>query len=156
MTLLALDRAEDALQAIDGIIAESLKRGFSWFLHVAELTRGQMLLQVGRLEEAYALLEGRFDPHGPPVTTSMDAAGLAALGRLALHRGDGRQVRQASEIARAMLERDHARRSSSRRLVPESASSGRRRSATGSPVAVRHGEARAQRCALQALAGCDR
>jgi DNA-binding CsgD family transcriptional regulator len=103
MTLLALDRAEDALQAIDGIIAESLKRGFSWFLHVAELTRGQMLLQLGRLEEAYALLEGRFDPHGPAVTTSMDAAGLAALGRLALHSGDGRQVRQTAEIARAML-----------------------------------------------------
>ena len=103
MTLLALDRAEEALQAIDGIIAESLKRGFSWFLHVAELTRGQMLLQLGRLEEAYALLEGRFDPHGSAVTTSMDAAGLAALGRLGLHRSDGRQVRQAAEIARAML-----------------------------------------------------
>ena len=103
MTLLALDRAEEALQAIDGIIAESLKRGFSWFLHVAELTRGQMLLQLGRLEEAYALLEGRFDPHGPAVTTSMDAAGLAALGRLALHTGNGRQVRQVDEIAKPML-----------------------------------------------------
>ena len=40
IALLALDRAEDGLEAIDGIIAESLKRGFSWFLHVAELTRG--------------------------------------------------------------------------------------------------------------------
>jgi len=38
MTLLSLDRETDALQAIDAIIAESLKRGFSWFLHVAEIT----------------------------------------------------------------------------------------------------------------------
>jgi DNA-binding CsgD family transcriptional regulator len=102
-SLLALDREEDALQAIDGIIAESLKRGFSWFLHVAEVTRGEMLLQLGRLEDASVLLEGRFDPHGPPVVTIMDASAVVALGRRALHVGDGRQVRQTSEIAKAML-----------------------------------------------------
>jgi DNA-binding CsgD family transcriptional regulator len=101
--LLALDREQDALQAIDGIIAESLKRGFSWFLHVAEITRGQMLLQLGRLEDASVVLDGRFDPHGPPVVTVMDAAGVVALGRLALHTGDGRHVRQTSEIAKTML-----------------------------------------------------
>jgi DNA-binding CsgD family transcriptional regulator/DNA-binding Lrp family transcriptional regulator len=101
--LLALDRDEDALQAIDGIIAESLKRGFSWFLHVAEITRGQLLLQLGRLEDLSGVLDGRFDPHGPPVVTIMDASGVVALGRLALHTGDGRQVRQTSEIAQAML-----------------------------------------------------
>jgi DNA-binding CsgD family transcriptional regulator len=102
-SLLALDRQDEALQAIDGIIAESLKRGFSWFLHVAEITRGQMLLQLGRLEDASVVLNGRFDPHGPPVVTVMDASGVVALGRLALHTGDGRQVRQTGEIARAML-----------------------------------------------------
>jgi DNA-binding CsgD family transcriptional regulator/tetratricopeptide (TPR) repeat protein len=101
--LLALDCAEDALQAIDGIIAESLKRGFSWFLHVAEITRGQMLLQLGRLEDASVVLKGRFDPHGPPVVTVMDASGVVALGRLALYTGDGRQARQTGEIAKTML-----------------------------------------------------
>jgi DNA-binding CsgD family transcriptional regulator/DNA-binding Lrp family transcriptional regulator len=101
--LLALDRDEEALQAIDGIIAESLKRGFAWFLHVAEMTRGQMLLQLGRLGDASVLLNGRFDAHGPPVVTVMDAAGVVAAGRLALHTGDGRQVRQMSEVAKAML-----------------------------------------------------
>ena len=101
--LLALDRDQDALQAIDEIIAEALKRGFSWFLHVGEITRGQMLLQLGRLEEASVMLEGRFDPNGFPVVTVMDASGVVALGRLALHTGDGRQVRQTGEIATAML-----------------------------------------------------
>jgi DNA-binding CsgD family transcriptional regulator len=100
--LLDLDREEDALQAIDGIIAESLKRGFSWFLHVAEITRGQMLLQLGRVEDA-SVLNGRFDPRGPPVVTVMDASGVVALGRLALHTGDDREARQMTEIAKAML-----------------------------------------------------
>ena len=103
MTLLALDRDEDALEAIDGVIAESLERGFSWFLHVAEITRGQMLLQLGRLDDLAVVLDGRFDPRGPPVVTIMDGTGVVALGRLALHIGDGRQARQTSEIARAML-----------------------------------------------------
>jgi DNA-binding CsgD family transcriptional regulator len=103
MALFALDRDEDALDAIDGVIAESLERGFSWFLHVAEITRGQMLLQLGRLEDLAVVLEGRFDPHGPPVVTIMDGTGVVALGRLALHTGDGRQTRQAGEMALAML-----------------------------------------------------
>jgi DNA-binding CsgD family transcriptional regulator len=103
MTLLALDRTEDALDAINAMVGESLKRGFSGFLHVAELTRGQMLLQLGRLEDAGALMDGRFDLQGPAVSTSMDASGVAALGRLALHTGNGRQLRQMTEIARTMM-----------------------------------------------------
>ena len=58
---------------------------------------------MGRLDDASVVLNGRFDAHGPPVVTVMDAAGVVALGRLALHTGDGRQVRQMSEIAKAML-----------------------------------------------------
>jgi tetratricopeptide (TPR) repeat protein len=101
--LLALDREQEALRGIDEIIAESLKRGFSDFLHVGEITRGQMLVQLGRLEDASVMLDGRFDPHGSPVVTVMDASGVVALGRLALHTGDGRQVRQTTEIAKTML-----------------------------------------------------
>jgi DNA-binding CsgD family transcriptional regulator len=101
--LVALDRDEDALQAVDGLIAESLKRGFSFFLHVAEMTRGHLLLQIGRLDEAAMVLNGRFDLHGPPVVNVVDATGVVAVGRVALHTGDGRQVRQTGEMARTML-----------------------------------------------------
>jgi DNA-binding CsgD family transcriptional regulator/DNA-binding Lrp family transcriptional regulator len=101
--LIALDREEDALQEADGLIAESLKRAFADFLHVAEITLGHFLLQLGRLNDASAVLSGRFDPHGPPVVTVMDATGVVALGRLALHTGNGRQLRQTSEIAKTML-----------------------------------------------------
>jgi DNA-binding CsgD family transcriptional regulator/DNA-binding Lrp family transcriptional regulator len=101
--LFALDRADDALDAADAIIADALKRGFAYFLHVAEITRGQLLLQMGRLEDASLMLDGRFDPHEAPVTTPMDAAGVVASGRVALHTGDSREIRQTSEIAGAML-----------------------------------------------------
>jgi DNA-binding CsgD family transcriptional regulator/tetratricopeptide (TPR) repeat protein len=102
-TLFALDRADDALYAADSMIADSLKRGFAYFLHVAEITRGQLLLQMGRLDDAALMLGGRFEPHESAVTTPMDASGVVALGRLALHTGDDPQTRQTSEIARAML-----------------------------------------------------
>jgi DNA-binding CsgD family transcriptional regulator len=58
---------------------------------------------MGRLDDAAPLLEGRFDPHAAPVATPMDAAGVVALGRLALHTGDGRQARRTSELAKTML-----------------------------------------------------
>jgi DNA-binding CsgD family transcriptional regulator/DNA-binding Lrp family transcriptional regulator len=102
-TFVALDRDRDALEETDGLIAESLKRGFSDFLHVTEITRGHLLLQLGRLADASLMLDGRFDPHGPPVVTVMHATGVLALGRLALHTGDERQVRRTSEIAKMML-----------------------------------------------------
>ena len=101
--LVALDRADDALDAADGIIADALERGFAYFLHVAEITRGQLLLQMGRLDDAALMLDGRFEPHQAPVATPMDAAGVVAFGRLALHTGDGRHVRQTNEIAQTML-----------------------------------------------------
>ncbi|MDX6401628.1 MAG: hypothetical protein QOF27_2234 [Gaiellaceae bacterium] len=101
--LFALDRADDALYAADSMIVDSLKRGFAYFLHVAEITRGQLLLQMGRLDDALLMLDRRFELHDAPVTTPMDAAGVVALGRLALHTGDDRQLRQTSEIARTML-----------------------------------------------------
>ena len=103
-TFVALDRDRDALEEADELIAESLKRGFSDFLHVAEITRGHILLHLGRLADVSLALDGRFDPHGPPVVTVMDATGVVALGRWALHTGDGRQVRRTREIAKAMLD----------------------------------------------------
>jgi DNA-binding CsgD family transcriptional regulator len=101
--LFALDRADAALDALDAIVADALKRGFAYFLGVAEITRGQVLLQMGRLDDAALMLEGRFDLHEGPVTTPMDAAGVVALGRLALHTGAAQQIRQTSEIATSML-----------------------------------------------------
>jgi DNA-binding CsgD family transcriptional regulator len=102
--LFALDRTDDALDAVDGIILDAQKRGFAHFLHVAEITRGQLLLQMGQLAEASLMLDGQCGSHSALVATPMDASGVVALGRLALYTGDGRRLRHTSEVAETMLD----------------------------------------------------
>ena len=102
--LAALDRTDEALQAVDEMVADSLRRRLAFFLNVAEIWRGQLLLQMGRLYDAGVTMQGRFVPEGAPVITVLDANGVVALGRVAIHAGDGRQLRQMAEIATAMLD----------------------------------------------------
>jgi DNA-binding CsgD family transcriptional regulator len=49
-------------------------------------------------------MQGRFAPEGPSVVTVLDANGVVALGRVAIHTGDSRQLRQMVEIATTMLD----------------------------------------------------
>ena len=102
--LAALDRTSEALQAADEMIADSLRRGLAFFLNVAEIWRGQLLLQMGQLYDASVMMHGRFGAPGAPVVTVLDAAGVVALGRVAIHTGDDRSARRMVEIATAMLD----------------------------------------------------
>jgi len=71
-----------------------------------ETWHGRMLLRTGRLSEALAVLEGRFAlEDGTQAATVLDGAGIVALGRLAIHTGDTRQMRRLTDIAQVMLER---------------------------------------------------
>src|SRR4029078_2681819 len=55
---------------------------------------------------ARAVLDGRFAlEDGTHAAAVLDAAGIVALGRLAIHTGDTRQVRRLGDIAQVMLER---------------------------------------------------
>src|SRR6266511_4961992 len=68
--------------------------------------QGRTLLRTSRLSEAAAVLEGRFDlEDGSRAASILEAAGIVALGRLALHLGDTRQVRRLRGIAQVMFER---------------------------------------------------
>ena len=52
------------------------------------------------------MLEGRFAlEDGTHAAAVLDAAGIVALGRLAIHTGDARQARRLGDIAQVMLER---------------------------------------------------
>ena len=63
---------------------------------IFELGRGRLLLQMGRLAEASVVLERRITPdRADEFVTVVDAAGVAALGQIALHRGDPRLARQS-------------------------------------------------------------
>src|SRR6266487_5668424 len=70
-----------------------------------ETWHGRTLLRIGRLSEAAAVLEGRFAlEDGTHAAGVLDAAGIVALGRLAIHTGDTRQARRLGDIAQVMLE----------------------------------------------------
>jgi DNA-binding CsgD family transcriptional regulator len=102
--LVALDRTDEALQAADEMVADSLRRRLAFFLNVAEIWRGQLLLQMGRLYDANAMLQGRFGSQSGSVVTVLDACGVVALGRVSIHIADDRQLRQMVDIAAGMLE----------------------------------------------------
>jgi DNA-binding CsgD family transcriptional regulator len=99
------DRNEEALAiAADGLAAAQRDRQ-GWAYQMFETWHGRMLLRTGRLSEALAVLEGRFAlEDGTHAAAVLDAAGIVALGRLAIHAGDTRQARRLGDIAQIMLE----------------------------------------------------
>ena len=99
------DRNDEALViAVDGLAAAQHDRQ-GWAYQMLETWHGRMLLRSGRLSEARAVLEGRFAlEDGTHAASVLEAAGIVALGRLAIHTGDTRQARRLRDIARVMLE----------------------------------------------------
>jgi DNA-binding CsgD family transcriptional regulator len=90
--------------AADGVAAAQRDRN-GWAVRIFEIWRGRQLHQLGRLAEAGAILEGQFSPEtGDPFIGALDAAGIVALGRVALHQGNGRLQQRAGELARGLLE----------------------------------------------------
>jgi DNA-binding CsgD family transcriptional regulator len=86
-----------------GIAAANQERQ-AFALDFFETWRGRQLFQTGRLADAAAALEGRFDAAGDtPVVGALYAAGVVALGRVAIHTGDQRQRRETAALARTML-----------------------------------------------------
>ncbi|HEX7145630.1 MAG TPA: AAA family ATPase, partial [Gaiellaceae bacterium] len=99
------DRDDEALAiAADGLAAAQRDRQ-GWAYQMFETWHGRMLLRTGRISEAAAALEGRFAlEDGTHAAAVLDAAGIVALGRLAIHTGDTRQTRRLGGIAHVMLE----------------------------------------------------
>jgi len=103
------DRYDEALAiAADGLAAAQRDRQ-GWAYQMFETWHGRMLLRTGRLSEALAVLEGRFAlEDGTHAAAVLDAAGIVALGRLAIHTNDSRQARRLRDIAQVMLARGTA------------------------------------------------
>ncbi len=104
-TRTVLDHVDDSLRlAADGVAAAQRDRN-AWAIRVFEIWRGRQLHQLGRLDDAAAILEGQFGPEsGDRFIGALDAAGIVALGRVALHQGNARLQQRAAELARALLE----------------------------------------------------
>jgi DNA-binding CsgD family transcriptional regulator len=99
------DRYDEAFAiAADGLAAAQRDHQ-GWAYQMFETWHGRMLLRAGRLSEAHAVLDGRFAlEDGTHAAGVLDAAGIVALGRLAIHTGETRQARRLGGIARVMHE----------------------------------------------------
>ncbi len=104
-TRTVLDQVDDSLRlAADGVAAAQRDRN-AWAIRIFEIWRGRQLHQLGRLDDAGAILEGQFGPEtGNRFIGALDAAGIVALGRVALHQGNGRLQQRTAQLARALLE----------------------------------------------------
>jgi DNA-binding CsgD family transcriptional regulator len=100
-----LDRVEESVElTADGIAAAGRDRQ-GWALHIFETWRGRQLLQLGRLPDAAAILEGQLGPEEEDRHESiLDVAGVVALGRVALHSGDARLQRTTAAFARRLID----------------------------------------------------
>jgi DNA-binding CsgD family transcriptional regulator len=103
--MMVLDRVEESVElAADGIAAAGRDRQ-SWALRIFESWRGRQLLQLGRVQDAAAILEGQFSPEEEDGRESiLDVAGVVALGRVALHLGDARLQRMTAAFARKLVD----------------------------------------------------
>jgi DNA-binding CsgD family transcriptional regulator/tetratricopeptide (TPR) repeat protein len=102
--LAALDRSDEALEHASDGLASAQRDRQNWAIQLFETWRGRQFLQLGRLDDASAALEGRFhlsDAHR--VVGVLDAASVVALGRVKIHMADQRAAGEVAEIAKVML-----------------------------------------------------
>ncbi len=102
--LTMVDRLDESLQLSTEGVASAQRDRQGWAIGIFETGRGRQLLQMGRLADAAAALEGQLPvDKAPHIVSVLDAAGVVALGRVAMHLGDLGLSRQARDIALVML-----------------------------------------------------
>ena len=104
-TRTVLDHVDESLHLAAESIAAAQRDRNGWAIRIFEIWRGRQLHQLGRLDDAAAILDGQFSPEtADRFIGTLDAAGIGALGRVALHRGDGRLQQRTARLARGLLE----------------------------------------------------
>ena len=102
--LTMLDRLEEALELSGENVAAAQRHRQGWALRIFETGRARLLLQMGRVADAAAILKEYVSEDAVQQTTNaLDAASVTALARVAVHLGDAVSSRLVAEIARAIL-----------------------------------------------------
>jgi len=102
--LTMVDRLDESLEMSTAGVASAQRDRQGWAVSIFETGRGRQLLQMGRLADAAVALEGQLPvDKAPHIVSVLEAAGVGALGRVAIHLGDAGLARQAREIAQVML-----------------------------------------------------
>jgi DNA-binding CsgD family transcriptional regulator/tetratricopeptide (TPR) repeat protein len=101
-----LDDFVEAFDVADRGLESAKRDRQGWAYEMFETWRGRLLFQSGQLPAARSTLDRRFaDEDGSHAMAALDAAGVAALARLALHSGDARQIRRLADAAHVVFER---------------------------------------------------
>jgi len=103
--LTMLDRLVEALELSGENVTAAQRHRQGWALRIFETGCARLLLQMGRIADAAAILQEHVsEDAGQPTTNALDAAGVTALARVAVHLGDGASSRLVTQIARAFLQ----------------------------------------------------
>jgi DNA-binding CsgD family transcriptional regulator len=103
--LAQIDRYDQSLQLTsDGLMAAQRSHQ-GWGIRLWDGWRGRQLLQLGRLSDAAAMLEGNVELGGDVSPGGvLYGAALVALGRVAIHRGDESRRRRCAQLAQSLAE----------------------------------------------------
>ena len=100
----ALDDYVGAFDVADRGLEAAKRDRQGWAYEMFETWRGRLLFQSGQLAAARSTLEPRFaDEDGSHAMAALDAAGVAALARIALHSGEARQIRRLTDAAHVVF-----------------------------------------------------
>lgn len=103
--LAALDRYDLSQRLTSDGLIEAQRNHQAWGVRLWDRWRGRQLLQLGRLSDAAAGLEGIGDPGNDVTPASVhDAAAVVALGRLAIHSGNEVRRRRCAVLGRGLIE----------------------------------------------------
>jgi DNA-binding CsgD family transcriptional regulator len=102
--LAGLGRLDEAMSVVSAGLDLAQRDHQAWIAPRWDIWRGWILLQRGQLADAGAVLEGAIASSSVDLALAIpDAAGLLALGQVALHTGDEHLTRRCTDIARATI-----------------------------------------------------
>ena len=138
--LIALDRFEEAFQVADESVATAQRNRQNWALGMSETWKGRQLLQLGRLSEAATSLEGRFSRgDADRIVAVLEASSVVALGKLKIHHGDDRGVREVADYRNSDAQCERTRGAAACGVVPRAMCDVRGRRSRCTPMAVHVG-----------------
>ena len=100
-----LDRYDESLPVIAESQAHAQRDRQELGVRLWGMGRGRALLQIGRLTDAAAVLEGVLDAaEDGALVGVLDAAALVALGRVAIHTGNRAQLQRCLAMCRTLVD----------------------------------------------------
>jgi DNA-binding CsgD family transcriptional regulator len=102
--LFTLDQSDRAVAVLNDALGSARRAEQAWAVHCLDMWRGRHLMHTGALGDAQATLLGALESGmARPTHNVVDAAGLVALGRVAIHLGDASESDRLSGQAQEMV-----------------------------------------------------